>query len=64
MGGAIGTENYTTRSGLTFVVLPLVDILKVVDPRIVVILAGKHEVIDVAGMDVRNGVACFVSMVL
>jgi hypothetical protein len=51
-------------STLTLVVLPLVDVLKVVDPGVVVILAGEQEVIDVAGMGVRNGVAYVVSAAL
>lgn len=49
---------------LTLVVFPLVDILKVVDPRIVVVLAGEHDVVNVTGVRVRDRMACLVSVVL
>jgi hypothetical protein len=58
-----GREKGKREGRLTLVVFPLVDILKVVDPRIVVILPREHEVIDVAGMGVRNGMTCLVSMI-
>jgi hypothetical protein len=49
--------------GPTLVVLPLVDILEVVDPRVVVVLSREHDVRDIARMGVRNWVAYPVSMV-
>lgn len=54
-------ENVLDR--LTLVVLPLVDILKVVDSRIVVVLAGEHDVINVARVRVRDRMACLVSVI-
>ena len=44
--------------GRTLVVLPLVNILKVVDPGVIVVLPREHERIDVSRVGVRNGVAC------
>ena len=44
--------------GRTLVVLPLVNILKVVDPGVIVVLTREHERIDVSRVGVRNGVAC------
>lgn len=45
------------RKKRTFVILPLLDILKVVDPGVVVILSRKHKIIHVAGMGVGDGMA-------
>jgi hypothetical protein len=46
---------------LTLVVIPLFDILKVVDPCIVVVLAGKQYGVEIARVSVGNGVTCMVS---
>lgn len=43
---------------LTFVVLPLVDTLKVVDPSVVVVLARKDNSVEIAGVGIGNGVTC------
>lgn len=48
-------KNVDTDKILTLVVLPLVDILEIVDARIVVILAGEDNLIKVAGVHVGNG---------
>jgi hypothetical protein len=41
---------------LTLVVFPFIDIFKVVDSRVVVVLSRKDNVVHVAGMGVRDGV--------
>lgn len=48
-------------TSLTLVVLPLLNILKVKDTGIVVVLAGKDDVVEISRVSVGNGVACLVS---
>lgn len=43
--------------GLTFVVLPLVYIFKVVDTGIVVVLAGEDDIVQVLRVGIGDGVA-------
>lgn len=46
---------------LTLVVFPLLDILKVKDTGIVVVLTGEDDVVEISRVSVGNGVACSVS---
>ena len=41
---------------LTLIVLPLVNIFKVVDTSIVVVLTGENDVVKVAGMSIGDWV--------
>jgi hypothetical protein len=59
--GGVKRMGRVSNVALTFVVLPLVDVFKVIDPCVVVILPRENDVVDVARMGVRNGVACLVS---
>lgn len=46
---------------LTFVVLPFLNILKIVDSRIVVILPREDDIVHIPGVGIGNGMAYFVS---
>jgi len=46
----------------TLVVLPLLNILKIVDSGVIEVLAGKDNVVDVARMSVRDRVTCSVNL--
>lgn len=47
---------------LTLVVLPLVYILKVIDTRVVVVLSGEDDIVQVVGMGIRDGVSYVVKV--
>ena len=46
----------------TLVVLPFLNVFKVIDSSIVVILAGKHNGIKVARVSIGDGVAYIISL--
>lgn len=57
----VSTSKYNEMRGekqnLTFVVLPLVNILKVVDTGVVVVLAREDNIVQVLRVGIGNGVA-------
>jgi hypothetical protein len=48
-------------TSLALVVLPLLDILKIKDTGIVVVLAREYDVVEISRVSVGDGVACPVS---
>lgn len=46
---------------LTLVVLPPLDVLKIVDSSIIIVLAGEDDVVDVAGVRIGDWMTCNVS---